>query len=117
MPMEYINKYFVTAVMFVSLTSAILSCGENELKDYSAAILVKDSYVQMKLYGTYNADRQWDKVTGEILDRVIAVHSPKKILIVAKGGDEEPMVTNRIVEKVSIYLIQGGCDIEVRDKR
>ncbi len=115
--MEYFKKYFVKVVMFVFLISAVLSCGENELKDYSAAILVKDSYVQMKLYGTYNADRQWDKVKSEILDRVIAVHSPKKILIVVKGGDEGPMVTDQIVEKVSMYLVQGGCDIEVRDKR
>jgi hypothetical protein len=40
--MEYFKKYFVKVVMFVFLTSAILSWGENELKEYSAAILVKD---------------------------------------------------------------------------
>ncbi len=111
--------FFKKKIWLLCMLLAVCSaCEEDVFKaEYSAAISIKDKYVQMKIYGKYNAVKHWDKVTVEILDRIIALHSPKKVLIVVQNDGDDVEVSTRILEKVKLYLMKGGCNLEVRDER
>lgn len=107
------EKRFRICLLLICLC---FGCGNDPFKDYSAAIMIHGEWVQMKLYGRYNVNSQWNDVRYEILDRVIALHSPKKVLIVIHGDteDSDSFTTCRKVQK---YLKNGGCELEIRDER
>ncbi len=118
MTYKHTNTLLLKSLLLASLFFITLSCGKNPWEDYSAAISIRGEEVKMKIYGSFNGISQWDKVKVEILDRVINLHYPKKVLIVVKNeGEERNRNTAKILKKVTRYLQDKGLKIEVRDDR
>jgi len=106
-------------ISFLLIFLFFSSCSESS-SDYSATVIVKGRTLKMTMYGGvyHDAIDDWEKVKYT-LDKIVELHSVKKILIRVVDTDieDDKYTANFVLIRVEKYFKAKAVTFDVRDER